>query len=63
MAREPALRHTDDHLRSVLEDLRGRTPADPAVAEALDMGLVRRDAERPADVVHLTPEGRRFLQG
>jgi hypothetical protein len=53
----------DDEYRSLLRLLLAHKGAcaDPGLRQELvDTGYVRRDAHR-ADLLHLTPEGRRFL--
>ena len=64
MARDPDTMHSDHQLRDGLwrlargEDLR---LGDPLRAELLHLGLARLDAV--TDAVHVTPEGRRLLEG
>jgi hypothetical protein len=62
MARDPVVQHTDDELAKGLWHLeggRGLRVNDPLRVELVHLGLVRRSAV--GDGVHVTPDGRRFL--
>lgn len=62
MARDPAVEHTDDELRDGLRLARDGDPLSerlPLREELVHLGLARIGDD---DVLHLTPEGRRFIE-